>query len=1385
MVLKNRNHSVLNQSVYILAILAAGFFLLAPTVLHSQGNGFKYFKNFTPKEYNHNAQNWDIAQTQNGIIYVANQAGLLEYDGVSWRVIYIGESPTARSLAIAGDGAIYVGGQNEIGYLTPDEKGTLQYESLTHLLEEKYRNFGNVWSTHITQKGVYYRATHFIFRLRGSREKIINVRTTETSNKIRAAFVCNGELWVLIHKEGLHKLVNGSLQLLPGIETPDISLKNVRIGLLEPYDETAEGHTLNWLIGVRGKGFFLYDGKTMKVFPVENEDFVLSNVLYSGTRLSNGEYALATRHGGLFIMDRHGRITSHYDQTSGLQNHNVKKAFEDVQGNLWLCLDSGISRIEYLSPFSVFDERSGLPGLVLSVVREGNTLYAGTTSGLYYREDANEFSKVPGIFGICFSLVSKDGSIFAASTNGIYNIKNGITRNVIAGPSYSLLVSTHFPGRTWCGRAGELVAVDKENGQLTLGLRVDTENQQIRSLTEDIDGNLWLGTMAGILYNVQFDAGGKPPTVARYDSSHGLPKGEITVAQIVGKVMFATPEGLFGFNPEEKEKKFSLSPLVYKLNNDVDLTSKPVFRIVEDKRKNIWLYSEGRVYRLIPSSSGSYEITFRPFRRIPTTAQLNHFYPDPDNKTIWLATHEGLIQYDPLVKRKYKKDFYTLVRKVIINGKLTYDGFKYDKDNQSATVIPEIDFGNRKNIRIEFASPFFEVESETRYSYFLEGFDDGWSEWSTETSKEYTILDSGQYTFRVRARNIYVHIGKEDHFPYGILPPWYKTWWAYILYIAAFILLVFLIVKWRFRYLEREKEKLELTIKERTKEIGEKNQQLEHQTGQLRDQSEKLKEMDKVKSRFFANISHEFRTPLTLIMSPLEMMLSRHRDKKEKKTLNVMLRNTQRLLTLINQLLDLSRIDSGKIKMQVARHNIVSFLKGAVASFELLSEEKGLDLDFQTGDDEIYLYFNGPKMEEVMYNLMINAFKFTPPGGKITVSVSTVHVSPGGDVVEISVKDTGMGITQEELVRIFDRFYQAGGFEGKGHKGTGIGLALAKEIIQLHHGTIDVHSQEGEGTEFVFRLPMGSGHFVPEEIAATNGEPTGSAKKKEFDSLFPNGEEDDEEVPAEPLGEENDKTREPGKPVILVVEDNADVRYYIREPLEQENFIVVEAADGVEGIEKAKELVPDLIVSDIMMPKIEGTDLCRKLKEDIDTCHIPIILLTAKASEDSIVEGLATGADDYITKPFSSRILLTRIKNLIDLRVELQNNFKRQNLNIPSKFKISSLDEQLLTKFKTIIMENLRNEDFNIDMLCDKLEMKRASLFKKIKALTGETPNHFLLFNRLELARKLLKENFGNVTEVAMEAGFGSATYFAKCFKEQYDMSPSSYQASEAIPSKS
>jgi signal transduction histidine kinase/DNA-binding NarL/FixJ family response regulator/ligand-binding sensor domain-containing protein len=1357
----------------IVFVLLFGVLVLAspPKVLCQirHKSGFKYFKNYSSSEYEHAPQNWSILQDNRGVIYVANQGGLLQFDGVTWQSIDI-PNKSARSLAIDKSGTIYVGGRNEIGYLAPDSKGTLRFNSLMTHLVDKQINFGYVWNTIAAKEGVYFQTTKHLLRWNAGQ---LNLLQPGPGSSFHTSFLCNGTFFVRQRGIGLMHIVNGSLKLVPGGKTYASS----KVFMMAPYDDQ------KILIGTRSSGFYLYDGTSSIPFPTKADQYLKKNHLLHGIRLSTGDFALATRLGGLVIINLKGELRYVLNTSSGLQVNNVKYVFEDNQDNLWLALVKGITKFENSSPISVYDDRLNLPELVLSVVKHENYLISGTTRGLYILESplSKQFLHVPGISVNCWSILSIDNFVLAATTHGVFQVEkkyeNWNSRRILGGRSYVLYRSKKDTNRIWLGASNGLISLYRKSNihYWQEEYKFESITGTVKTIVENQAGNLWLGLLTEKVLWVEFPDYNQLnyPVVTRYDKSHGLPDGVVRVFKIKDHVVFASDNGLYFFNPI---KQIFVPDSI--LGNEFagGEKGKPVFRIVEDRDKNIWFHSDRRNIVAVHQADGSYIINKKPFLRLPP-GQANTIYPDPDGNTVWFADNDGLIRFDKRVKKNYDLNFKTIISKVSTNEVLQFDGYKTVKtdtsgnENQSYTF----DYINR-NIRFQFVAPFFEGESVTQYRYRLDGYDKNWSPLTSDTQKNYTNLDSGQYTFHVQALNVYGNYGSEDHFQFKILPPWFQTWWAYLLYTVAAFSLLLLLFKWRSRKLISEKERLERIVYERTQEIEDKNQQLE-------EQSEKLKEMDQIKSRFFANISHEFRTPLTLLMGPLKKMIAACSDKEteKKRQLTLMLRNAQRLLRLINQLLELSRLDSGKMKLQPVKIDVVSFVKGITDSFRFLVQQKEMDLVFQvereneTKEGEILLYIDPRKMEDIMSNLLINAIKFTPAGGEIRVTVKEVE-----KFVEISVSDTGPGIPADQLAHVFDRFYQADATYEHYQKGSGIGLALSKELVELHHGTITARSNEGDGTTFTVLLPKGTEHLTADEIIEpgnrknTNGYETLSNISAEIVRLEKELEKEGQETETT-NGFDLDRESSVDEPnIILVVEDSTDMREYIKEALEPD-FRVVEAEDGKEGVQKAQEIIPDLIISDIMMPQMDGYELCRTLKSDVQTSHIPVILLTAKAAEENIVEGLETGADDYITKPFSTLILSARIKNLIDIRSQLQQNVKREMTMQPVKTSVSKIDREFLKDLQAVLKENVGDPEFNVEEMCKRLYMGNTTLYRKVQALSGQSPTEFLRTYRLKQAAQLLKSGFGSVTEVAFEVGFSSRAYFTKCFKEKFHQLPSEY----------
>jgi PAS domain S-box-containing protein len=554
-------------------------------------------------------------------------------------------------------------------------------------------------------------------------------------------------------------------------------------------------------------------------------------------------------------------------------------------------------------------------------------------------------------------------------------------------------------------------------------------------------------------------------------------------------------------------------------------------------------------------------------------------------------------------------------------------------------------------------------------------------------------------------------------------------------------------------------------LKDITENVEKQKQELQLKISE--EKNKKFEELDQMKSRFFANISHEFRSPLTLILGPSESIVTESNEEETRKKAGTIKRNANRLLGLINQLLDLSKLEAGKMKLEITKGNIVSFLKGITMSFESVAEEKDITLKAKASNDEIEMYFDKEKMIKIITNLLSNAIKFTQQGEMITVRIAEIE----NNFVEIKIRDTGMGLSEEELPHIFDRFYQADHSNTREHEGTGIGLALTKELVELHHGTISVDSKLGDpgligtrGTEFTIKLPLGKEHLSDDEIVE--------------DKIILNEVKNQTEIAIVDSSSQlfqNDSEVIEDKNIILVVEDNAEVRDYIKDSLGKD-YQIEEASNGEQGVRKAEQFIPDLIISDIMMPKMDGNELIRILKNDEKTSHIPIILLTAKSEQESRLEGLETGADDYLTKPFNTKELQVRINNLISMRRKLQKKYSKRDY-VPvkrgKKKKLNNLDEKFISKVIEVIENHISEEEFNIEQFGKDVGMGRVQLHRKLKALTGKSASQYIKSVKLSRAKKMIEEGEGNISEIAFTVGFRTSSYFTRCFKKEYGYPPS------------
>nr|WP_319511099.1 substrate-binding domain-containing protein [uncultured Draconibacterium sp.] len=592
----------------------------------------------------------------------------------------------------------------------------------------------------------------------------------------------------------------------------------------------------------------------------------------------------------------------------------------------------------------------------------------------------------------------------------------------------------------------------------------------------------------------------------------------------------------------------------------------------------------------------------------------------------------------------------------------------------------------------------------------------------------------------------------------------FKSQRSFLIVVLVLLAAIVILVIQTFRAY-RIKRSANQKLEHQKLEIEKRNREIIKQRDQIIEVSEKLEEATQTKLRFFTNMSHEFRTPLTLIVGPLENMIdSADIPERFKKQVSLMHKNALRLLHLINQLMDFRKIENNKMQLQAAQYDVVSFLNEVIMPFYDLAEKKKISVLFETEERSINAWFDMDKLDKVVFNLLSNAIKFTPVNGSIKVSCSTLKSVVNkvwDEELEIKVADTGNGIPPNEVNHIFNRFYQAE--SSHGFMGTGLGLSLSKEFVDLHHGKIEVKSEVGKGTTFTIRLPLGDQHLSDAEkietpVSHSARQPTKRSSEIQIDTIADKA-----------LALDFDET-----PTILLVEDEKDVREYIKDSL-HDHYRILQAENGKKALEIIREEEPDLIVSDIMMPEMDGLELTRTLKTDLKTCHIPIILLTAKTSQEQKFEGLEEGADSYIPKPFNSKHLQIRVKKLLELRKKMQERYKGQLLINEDDKDLSRLDRKFLNKISQIVEEHLEKEELTVEELSQMLGLSRVHVYRKIKKLTGMSVSEFVRSVKLKLSLNLIKTSGKTMAEIAYEVGFSSPSYFTKCFKDQFGMSPSEF----------
>jgi len=1183
----------------------------------------------------------------------------------------------------------------------------------------------------------------------------------------------SGAIWIGTAK-GLCKLIsrkNGVFSF------QQINSKENCEGLfVQKIKEDAAG---NLWIGTKTSGIYKFNASSKKLVSL------LANGMQNGIDVDVRAIDIDTKgslwigaYNGICVMQKNGtiqKIVNYVDKKSSITK--VKSVYTDKKGSVWIgTYYNGVHVWDVSNTnFSSLNQSSGKQALsfdvISSIVADKNkNIYFGTEGGgitiLDKKTQTTRFlsastrtelsgNSIKSMYlsekGILWIGTFSDG-LSAYNVNSKQFINAAISpdlRKLLNGSGVYVIKKGRKNDILWLGTFGKgLIRYDTSNNSFQV-IGNDNysdnflSNNRIRTLLIDKKDNLWIGTQNGLNCINLNDFDNKNYKIRHFFFDNKVLSGDdiLTVFQDKkDRIWVGTKaKGLYLFTGK-LFKKISLNTGNYEVT--------AIHSIAEDAKNNLWLSSNYGIIKYNPTRNrmtiynqkdGIISNEFNDNANL--VLDLHKFYfGGPLGVTFFDSNNIAVNKYSPQV---LLTDFKIKNKSVAVN-----DG--QDILEKSITYTKSLTISHDKaNISINFVMPNFINSTNNQYSYRLVGLENNWTN-TTNTEAVYTIQTSGTYKFEVRgANNDGVWNTAPTTLEIVVQPAPWRSIWAFMLY--------FIIIGAGLYWLAWIKK---------SKEILKKELEFEYLEAEIN------KENTAAKLQFFTNISHEFRTPLTLILAPLQQILANYNGSNEMyKKLKVIESSANHLLTLINRLMDFRKFENDQFVLESAEGNIVKFLNEIFLSFTEFAKDGGYLYTFSTSDEEILVYYDRHKLERVFYNLLSNAFRYTPKGGIISI-----YVKKDENDIVIEIEDSGVGIAEEYIDKIFDLFFEIPthkNLENNYNKGTGIGLSIVKNIVNLHKGAIAVENKTTNGAIFTVKLLLGKDHLSDDEILK-------DFKISDDLTLYTSQFSLAEVVEDENI---NDFDLTTDKLTILIVEDHKVLRSFMKKLL-KETYNVIVAENGAKGFKKALKYVPDLIVSDVVMPEMVGTELCAKIKENIKTSHIPVILLTSRSSLVYKIEGLESGADDYISKPFDVLEFKLKIKNILDSTQRLKLKFSTEGNFLASEITVSSLDEQLLKKAFKIVEDNIANEQFDIQYFCSELGVSRTMLFTKIKAWTNFTPNEFIHEIRMKRAAYFLEQNKMNISQISYKVGFNNPKYFSKCFQKKYGETPSQYMNKFSTDSK-
>jgi len=1069
-----------------------------------------------------------------------------------------------------------------------------------------------------------------------------------------------------------------------------------------------------------------------------------------------------------------GEIKPYYlnsGQIDQFDEARVRSMFIDTFGTLWIGTeDRGVFKVNiYTKPFySFFYEEKGTIKLLNNIVRaihqdKNNHLYIGTQyDGLYVLDrTTNQLKTIGGEGSPDFSRLRSNqircifedhlGHLWIGSKGGVseYFPETGRIRNynrfgnVNIPHNWAYAVAEDQQGSVWVGTFGGGIArYDRDNDRfIHIDPYATLANSRVYCLIIDRNNHLWVGTHGGGVSWLKRTGKEDEFECIHFLNEPGNPNSISSnrvfnlFEDVDGDIWVATDYGLNKIDPENGEIK--------RFFHKDGLSDDIVFSVTQDNMGNLWMANQKGISKF-DVKKGVFSHFNEKDGLHGNEMSENTVFKNKKTGEIFFGGLSGMISFFPeQIKENHILPKVVLTRLEVLNQEVL-PGQQINKRvllEQHISLTNKITFDNsHKSFTIEFAALHFTNPMGNEYQYKLENYDPDWISTSADRRyATYTNLNAGKYIFRVKASNDDGQWSPEERMlEITVRPPWWFSVWAFIAYIvmisaASYFSVLYIMAKIKMKN-EVRYEKMK---------------------------ARKMHELNQMKEQFFTKVSHELRTPLSLLIDPLRKMNAKGVDPSEQEYyIHIMYQNALRLAKLVNELLDFRKIESNEFSLKLQTGELVAFLESIVNTFKLNAKEREIELLFRASHQHIKAQFDKDALEKIVFNLLSNAIKYNYRGGQVSLEVKLIQQEEQGKkVVELCVSDNGRGISTEALDKIFNLYYQEGNKEELYIEGSGIGLSLTRELVHLHHGIIEAKSEPGKGSEFRVLLPIA---FEAE------GNPREELYQPALDRVL--------DV-ADLIDTDQDENHDEERFKVLVVEDNDDVRSYIRKDLGH-LFEVMEAENGKSGWEKTLSHLPDLILTDLMMPEMDGYELCRKVKTDKQTSHIPVIVLTALTTEKANLEAIESGADAYVSKPFSSSLLRAQIRNLIQSRKSLIDTFGKLPFIDIKKMADNSVDEAFLKNAIEFIEENISEPEFNIDLLSDKLSISRRHLSHKIKTLTGQTVNEFVKTVRLNKGAEMMLNTDQTISEIAYQLGYTAPANFSRSFSKQFGKTPTDYIAS-------